>query len=149
MDCGAEVSFSIYGERGVIDILAWHATSRVLLVIELKTEIVDFNELMGTFDRKCRLAAGVARSRGWDPVTTSAWVVVAESRSNRRSVAAHNAVLRAKYPADGRTMRGWLRRPGHRVDALSFLPSVHEVRLGRDLRPVRRVTRRERSKPQA
>ena len=30
-----EVSFSIYGERGVIDILAWHPVRRTLLVIEL------------------------------------------------------------------------------------------------------------------
>jgi hypothetical protein len=36
-----EVSFSVYGERGIIDILAWHGASRALLVIELKTEIVD------------------------------------------------------------------------------------------------------------
>lgn len=34
-----EVSFSIYGQRGVIDILAWHAATRSLLVIELKTEM--------------------------------------------------------------------------------------------------------------
>jgi transcriptional regulator with XRE-family HTH domain len=32
-----EVSFSIYGERGIIDILAWHPGRRMLLVIELKT----------------------------------------------------------------------------------------------------------------
>ena len=51
------------GERGVIDILAWHAATRTLLVIELKTEIVDINELMGTVDRKRRLAATVAREQ--------------------------------------------------------------------------------------
>ena len=43
-----EVSFSIYGERGVIDVLAWHPARRAILVIELKTELVDINELMGT-----------------------------------------------------------------------------------------------------
>jgi len=32
-----EVSYSIYGERGVIDILAWHPGRRALLIIELKT----------------------------------------------------------------------------------------------------------------
>ena len=32
-----EVSFSFYGERGVIDVLAWHEARRMLLVIELKT----------------------------------------------------------------------------------------------------------------
>lgn len=136
-----EVSFSIYGERGVIDIVAWHATCRMLLVIELKTELVEINELMGTVDRKRRLAAAIAEERGWDPASTSAWVVLAESRTNRRAVSGHETVLRAKFPVDGRTMRGWLRRPRGRVDALSFLPSVHEMRLGRDLRPVRRVTR--------
>lgn len=40
-----EVSFSIYGERGVIDILAWHAATRSLLIIELKTELVDSQAL--------------------------------------------------------------------------------------------------------
>jgi hypothetical protein len=31
-----EVSFSIYGERGIIDQLAWHAATSHLLVVELK-----------------------------------------------------------------------------------------------------------------
>jgi transcriptional regulator with XRE-family HTH domain len=31
-----EVSFSVYGERGVIDLLAWHAASRTLLVVEFE-----------------------------------------------------------------------------------------------------------------
>ena len=42
-----EVSFSVYGERGIIDVLAWHPTTRILLVIELKTEVVDLNEMLG------------------------------------------------------------------------------------------------------
>ena len=49
------MSFSIFGERGVIDVAAWNAEHRALLVIELKTDIVDVNELVGTFDRKVRL----------------------------------------------------------------------------------------------
>lgn len=51
-----EVSYSINGERGVIDILAWHPGRRALLVIELKTDIVDVNELVGSMDRRRRLA---------------------------------------------------------------------------------------------
>ncbi|MDO8485716.1 MAG: helix-turn-helix domain-containing protein [Candidatus Limnocylindrales bacterium] len=136
-----EVSFSIFGERGIIDVLAWNDARRMLLVVELKTELVDINELMATMDRKRRLAAEVASDRSWEPIATSTWVVVAESRTNRRAVSAHETVLRAKFPVDGRRMRGWLRGPSGRVDALTFLPSVHEVRLGRDLGPVRRVTR--------
>ncbi len=136
-----EVSFSIFGERGVIDILAWHPTSRILLVIELKTEVVDINELLGTLDRKRRLAWAIARERGWDPVAVSTWVAIAESRTNRRVVATHAAVLRAKLPIDGRTVRGWLRRPVSSIDALSFLPHVQGAHIAVDLAPVRRVTR--------
>jgi transcriptional regulator with XRE-family HTH domain len=140
-----EVSFSVYGERGVIDILAWHPATRQLLVIELKTELVDINELLATLDRKRRLARGVAFDRGWDPLAISSWVVIAEGRTNRRAVANHAAALRAKLPADGRSMRAWLRKPAGRVDALSFLPSHHGVTLRRDLAPVKRVTRPSRT----
>ena len=59
------MSFSIGRERGVIDSLAVHAASRASLVIELKTEIVDVNELIATFDRKARLAQRIATERGW------------------------------------------------------------------------------------
>lgn len=136
-----EVSFSIYGERGIVDILAWHPVRRILLVIELKTEFVDVNELMGSLDRKRRLAAVVARERGWDPVAVGTWVVLSDNRTNRRALAAHETVLRAKFPVDGRRIRTWLRRPVGRLDALSFLPSVHVVGVRRNLAPVRRVNR--------
>jgi len=49
-----EVSFSIWGERGVIDLLAWHPGRRALLVIELKTELVDVGELHGFNRTVCR-----------------------------------------------------------------------------------------------
>jgi transcriptional regulator with XRE-family HTH domain len=106
-----EVTFSIFGERGVIDILAWHPTRRILLVVELKTEIVDVNELLGTLDKKRRLAIVIARERKWQPVAVAAWVVVAPSRSNRRTMAQHATVLRAKLPTGGRAMLSWLRDP--------------------------------------
>jgi transcriptional regulator with XRE-family HTH domain len=106
-----EVSFSIYGERGVIDILAWHPGRRALLVIELKTEIVDVNDLIGGVDRKRRLARRIANERGWQPLEIGCLVVVAASRTNRRRVEAHAAVLRSAFPDDGRRTRSWLRDP--------------------------------------
>ena len=137
-----EVSFSVYGERGVIDVVGWHSAARVVLVIELKSELVDINEMMGTLDRKRRLADRIARERGWDPVAVGVWLVVADTRTNRRTLATHATVLRAKYPADGRTIRSWLRRPEGRVLALSFMPNVGDVRLGSSQRRIGRVTAR-------
>ena len=119
-----EVTFAIAGARGAIDILAWHAATRTLLVIELKTELVDLQETVGTLDRKVRLAARVAAERGWVPTSVSAWLVVAEGSTNRRRVAEHAAMLRAALPVDGRTVTRWLRAPAGRVMALSFLSDV-------------------------
>ena len=134
-----EVSFSIYGERGIIDILAWHPGRRMLLVIELKTEIVDVSGLLGSMDRRRRLAREIAARFGWEAVAVSTWVVIADSRTNRRTLAAHARVLRAKFPIDGRGMRRWLRDPAARADALGFLPDRHAVTLRRPVAPTRRV----------
>ncbi len=116
-----ERSFSIWGERGVIDLLAWHAATRSLLVAELKTEIVDVQRLIGTVDRYRRLAPQVVDDLGWEPITVGVWVAVAGSPTNRRRLGEHAAVLRAAFPSDGRTVAGWLRRPSGRLAALSFL----------------------------
>lgn len=137
-----EVTFAIFGERGAIDILAWHAPSRTLLVIELKTELVDVQETLGTLDRKARLAARVAADRGWQPLAVARWLLVADSATNRRRVAAHRAVLRSALPADGRTMASWLAAPRGPIAALSFLATTHLASGARALAPVHRVSRR-------
>ena len=117
-----EVSFSVYGERGVIDQLARHEASRHLLVIELKTEIVDVNELLGTFDRKLRLARGIARERGWDVGGVSGWLIVTDTSANRRHAALHRSLLRARFHDDGRTFRAFLSRPTESTTGLAFWP---------------------------
>ncbi len=139
----AEVSFNRYGERGVIDVLAWHPPSRTLLVIEVKTEIVDIGEVIGTFDRKVRLAPAIAPDLGWAPTQVSRALIVEEGRTNRRRIADHTRTFRSLLPADGRTLRSHLRRPLGPVAALAFWSNAHRG----DVRHVgtghRRVRRRQ------
>jgi transcriptional regulator with XRE-family HTH domain len=128
-----EVSFAVYGERGIIDIFAWHPKRRALLVIELKTDIVDVNELVGTVDRKGRHAIGVAIERGWirprdPPPSVSIWIIVADGPTNRRRVSAHRTMLRNAFPLDGRSMAAWLRAPKRPIRALSFWPAASAPR---------------------
>jgi len=55
-----EATFFIRGERGSIDVLAWHAGSRVVLVIEVKSVVPDIQAMLTSLDRKARLAREIA-----------------------------------------------------------------------------------------
>ena len=115
-----EVSFGIYGERGIIDRLAWHAATSHLLVIELKTEFVDVNEMLGTLDRKARLARSIAAARGWRAAKVSAWVIASATRMNQRHAAQHATLLRDRLRMDGRQLRPFLRNPTAATTGLAF-----------------------------
>jgi len=134
-----EVSFAIYGERGIIDILAFHPPSGSLLVVELKTEIVDVQDLVGSVDRKTRLAARVAKERGWVARSTACWVVVRDTRTNRRRLAAHRSMLRSAFPEDGHAARSWLARPDGAMRALSFMTLPHDSSVSQRAGSVKRV----------
>lgn len=92
-EAATEVSFNIRGERGTIDILAFHPPTGSLLVIEIKTVVPDLQAMLGTLDRKSRLATEVARSRGWDVRTVSRLLVLPDDRTARRRVARHAATF--------------------------------------------------------
>jgi hypothetical protein len=123
--------------------LAWHAPTQSLLVIELKTEIVDAGELLGILDRKTRLAGGIARDRGWSAVSVSSWLVVADSSTNRARVNVLGAMLRAALPMGSRAMKCWLRAPAGRVAALSFFQNLSGSRAMDGLASRQRVRRRQ------
>jgi transcriptional regulator with XRE-family HTH domain len=137
-----EVSFSIFGERGVVDVMAWHRVSRTLLVVELKTDIVDINELIGTLDRKRRLAPRIGHERGWVPAAVGCWLIVSATSTNRRRVDAHRTVLRSALPADGRSVARWLRQPIGPMQGLSFWPAAHGGHPRRTAESIHRVRRR-------
>jgi len=120
-----EVSFAIYGERGVVDQLAWHAGEAHLLVVELKTAFVDVNEMLGTLDRKRRLAGTIAATRGWRPRLVSVWLIVVDTHTNRRHADDHRALLGARFPLDGRQLRPFLARPCAAASGLAFWPTAN------------------------
>jgi transcriptional regulator with XRE-family HTH domain len=134
-----ELSFSIYGERGVIDIAAWHPATRALLVVEIKTAIVDVGELLGTLDRKTRLAGAVVAPMGWSPVAVGTCLVVAESSTNRRAIRAHEATFRASLPDGIVLLRRWLRAPAGPLRALAFVSDDRARNVRTGFAVVRRV----------
>lgn len=118
-----EASFNVYGDRGSIDILAWHDASRSILVIEVKTELAAIEDTFRRFDVKVRVAPVVVQElTGWRPGSVSSALVVLESTTARRRVADHRATFAARLTMDPRGFKRWLGNPvGARSD-LWFLP---------------------------
>jgi hypothetical protein len=116
-----EVSFSIWGERGSIDILAFHPLFGALLVVEIKSAIADSQATLHGLDRKARLAREVTRARGWDVRHVSRLLVIGATATSRRRVARLAATYDAALPDRGTATRRWLRRPDRPIAGLLFV----------------------------
>ncbi|HXU85708.1 MAG TPA: hypothetical protein VN773_07870 [Verrucomicrobiae bacterium] len=116
-----EVSFSIWGERGSIDILAFHPLFGALLVVEIKSVIADSQATLHGLDRKSRLAREVIVGRGWNVRHVSRLLVIGATATSRRRVARLAATYDAALPERGTVARRWLRSPDRPIAGLLFL----------------------------
>jgi transcriptional regulator with XRE-family HTH domain len=116
-----EHTFNIRGERGSIDVLAWRPDARAVLVVEVKTQIVDLQDLLSTLDRKRRLATAVARGIGWSPVVVGTLLVMPDETQARNAVERYRAMFDAAFPMRGSAIREWLRRPAGDLRGVLFL----------------------------
>lgn len=116
-----EITFSEYGERGSIDILAVQPASRIVLVVEIKTELTAIDDTIRRLDVKSRLAAKLAHDRlDWQPVSISRLLVVLDDSTNRRRVSRHAGSFERAFPNRGVELRQWLIVPSGRISGLCF-----------------------------
>lgn len=92
-EVAAEASFSIYGERGRIDLLAWDPRTETLYLVEVKTELSDLQDLFGSIDVRERLAPRIAADRAWSPARRISLLGVADTAHNREVVRMHRAMF--------------------------------------------------------
>jgi transcriptional regulator with XRE-family HTH domain len=124
-----EVSFSEFGERGSVDILAWHRESRTILVIEVKSEITAIEETLRRHDAKVRLAPRIAFERfGERPTHVARLLVLPDTASARRRLTSHAATFAATYPARGRVVTRWLAGPTGPIAGVLMLPQTPGTR---------------------
>jgi hypothetical protein len=102
------VTFSRYGERGSIDLLAFHSASQTLLVVEIKTIVADLQGILRPLDVKVRLARDVARTLDWDARVIVPCLVIADDSTARRRVASHEALF-SRFDLRGWRARYWIR----------------------------------------
>lgn len=117
-----EYSFNVYGERGAVDVIGWHAASRTLLIVEVKPRLLDNQETLSTLGRKVRLVPGqLARERGWAASAVGVALVLSDLTSNRVLVRRHAATFDSALPARNRELRRWLAGPVGAVAGVWFL----------------------------
>jgi transcriptional regulator with XRE-family HTH domain len=128
-----EVTFQRYGERGSIDLLGAREEAQAVLMVELKSAVHSYEETQRRLDVKSRLAATIAEERlGWRPAAIGVVLVVEETTANRTRLQAIDPLVRAGLPADGRTVRRWVREPSGPLRGLWFLRPTHGQTLARE-----------------
>lgn len=141
-----EESFNHFGDRGSVDVLAWRGDLQALLIVEVKTELVDLQETVRTLDMKTRVVPTVLRrARGWQSKLVASVLVLPEAHVHRRAVAQHAALLASALPARTWAIRRWLDNPNGSLRGIWFLSNTRLGSVvGKDP-PTRRVSKRRKS----
>jgi len=121
----AELTFNEYGERGSVDVVAWHPEHRALLLVEVKTALTDLQAMLLSMSRKVRIVPGIlTRERGWHRRHLGRVLVVAGTTANRSTVAQHRAMFEATFPEGSRDARAWLANPTSDLAAVWFVSQM-------------------------
>jgi transcriptional regulator with XRE-family HTH domain len=146
-----EYGFNHFGDRGSVDVLAWHPQTRTLLIIEVKSVLTDLQATFTSLATKVRVVPMLARRDfGWEIAAVGRLLVMPGSAANRSVVANHAATFEALFPERMPSLRSWLRRPDGPVAGLWFLSTspggtatnVRRVRPGRAERGLHRNRQR-------
>ena len=124
-----EVSYSIFGERGSIDVLALDPVRPAALVVEVKSRLTSIEATLRKHDEKVRLAPRICEDRlGRRPTAVGRVLVLPESA---RRTFGRAPVLRDAYAGDRDELRRWLREPHGPIAAAWFSADTHRRNAGR------------------
>lgn len=127
-ECFVEVTFSIYGERGSIDVLGLHRSRGAALLCEVKSVVPDNQATLMAMDRKERLLPRILAERGRHSTLVARLLVIGDSSTARRRVARHGATFDLAFPTRGRAVAEWLRDPAGPISGLMFLSIAPRTR---------------------
>jgi hypothetical protein len=118
-----EVTYSEFGERGSIDVLAIHPPTRAALVVEGKTELISLEATARRLDEKVRLARRtLVRERfGTAPRFLGRLLVMPDVSLTRRHISRLDSAVAVHYPWRGVAVGRWLRAPRGEMAGILFL----------------------------
>ena len=140
-DVRVETSYSIFGERGSIDVMGGLGRVGAVLVEEVKSELASLEATIRKLDEKVRLVRKeIAEDAfGWQPTLIGRLLVLPESSMARRRVALLDQVLGVAFPDRGADVRQWLREPSGPLSGILFQPDIATGDAKSDQRGVQRV----------
>jgi hypothetical protein len=142
-ETAGEVEIGGDRSRGWIDLLAFHPQHRLLLVIEVKTEIRDFGSIERTLGWYERESWAAARRLGWRPRTVLGCLLVMATEANEVRLGDNRAGLTNGFPIRATELERILAngsQPPRRARALAMIDP--RSRRDRWLRPSRLDGRR-------
>jgi transcriptional regulator with XRE-family HTH domain len=142
-ETAVEVSFSIRGERGSVDVVGLRKDVAAILIVEVKSVVPDAGGMFHVLDRKARLGPEIVKQLGWPCASVSRLLVIGDSSTTRRRVAALGATFATAFPERGWSVRRWLRSPTGVMAGLLFLPFATGGGTRRGPTGVHRVRRRK------
>jgi transcriptional regulator with XRE-family HTH domain len=122
-----EVSFNLRGERGSVDILAFHPPTGCLLVVEVKSVVPDLQAMLAALDRKGRLGGEIGAGRGWPATSVTRLLVLPDDRTTRRRIEALAKTFASALPARTVEVRRWIREPDGTGHGVLFLRNGHQA----------------------
>ena len=141
-----EYSFNHYGDRGSVDVLAWHPETRALLVVEVKSDLRNLQDTLRALDVKRRVVPRLVQAEmGLEFEFVGVVIALADVRVDRQRVARHASTFDAGLPARTVDVRRWLKRPVGPLRGLWFLQIPRPVGAIRQPAGHERVRRTRRS----
>jgi hypothetical protein len=120
-----EYTFNHYGDRGSVDLIAWRLDCAVLLLVEVKTRVVDVQDLLASMHRKRRVVPLVWRAeRGTRPARVGSILVLPDATVHRSVVARHSTIFDLSLPGRTRDVSRWLDRPDSALSAIWFVRDI-------------------------
>ena len=130
-----EVTYAIYRERGSIDVLGVRQDMSAAAVMEVKSELMSWEETQRRFDEKIRLLPKIVFERfGWRPRIVGRILVLDATMTNRRRIAGLGAAADQAYPARTRLVSDWICNPDRNLGGIWYVsnrrPQVGSERRG-------------------
>jgi transcriptional regulator with XRE-family HTH domain len=122
-----EVTYSDFGDRGSVDVLAARRDYQAIVVGEVKSELTAIESTLRKLDEKVRIVQGsLGRERfGFKPRSVGRLLVLPSTNVARRRVAGSSDVLEVAFPDRAGRVREWLRAPVGALAGIHFLSDTN------------------------